>query len=47
VAFGDDTSAIANFRKVLERKPEHRVHARDTSPKIRAVWERAGGRIDH
>jgi hypothetical protein len=47
VAFGDEDSAKANFQKVLERDPDHRLSARQKSPKVRAVWERAGGRVEH
>jgi len=46
VAIGDDAFAKANFEKVLERSPTFRVHARSVSPKIRLVWERAGGKVD-
>ena len=46
VAIGDEAFAKANFEKVLGRSPDFRVHARDVSPKIRQVWERAGGKVD-
>ncbi len=46
IAFGDEDSALVQFKKVLERKPDYRVHARDVSPKITAVWEEAGGRVE-
>jgi len=45
VAFGDADSALATFRKVLERNEGHQLSAYDYSPKVRAVWERAGGTI--
>jgi LysM repeat protein len=44
VAFGDEDSALANFKKVLERKTDFVVRSQETSPKIRRVWERAGGK---
>lgn len=46
VAFGDEEWAEAMFRKALARKPAHLLDAYTVSPKIRAVWERAGGAVD-
>jgi LysM repeat protein len=43
IAFGDVDSALATFRRVIERKPQHALSAYDVSPKIREVWKRAGG----
>jgi LysM repeat protein len=45
VAFDDDDSALAVFKKVLARDRERAVDAADTSPKIRRVWVLAGGRV--
>lgn len=45
VAFGDTDSALATFRKVLERSPKHALSTYAFSPKIREVWEKAGGAI--
>jgi LysM repeat protein len=45
VATGDADSAIASFRRVLERKPSHALDGYRYSPKIRDVWRRAGGQI--
>ena len=45
VAFDDEDSALAVFKKVLARDREHAVDAAETSPKIRRVWERAGGKV--
>ena len=45
VAFGDEVSARAQFKKVLERSPDHEVRADRISPKITAVWEQVGGRV--
>ncbi len=41
VAYGDDDSALAIFKKVRERKPSHTLAAYAYSPKIRGVWDRA------
>ncbi len=46
VAFADTDSALAAFRKALERSPDHALSAYQVSPKIRAVWQQAGGKID-
>ncbi len=46
IAFADIDSATATFEKVLRRKPGHAIKAYYFSPKVRAVWERAGGAVD-
>lgn len=46
VAFGDTDSALAAFRKALERAPKHAMDAYQVSPKIRDVWTRAGGAVE-
>lgn len=46
VATGDADSAIASFRRVLERRPSHALDAYTYSPKIRDVWKRAGGAVE-
>ena len=45
VAFSDIDSALATFRMVLERSPKHALSTYDTSPRVRAVWEQAGGAV--
>lgn len=45
VAFGDDDSALAAYKKVLERIPDYVVEAIAWSPKIGKVWVRAGGTV--
>lgn len=45
VATDDPDSAIAAFRRVLERRPSHRLDAYTYSPKIREVWKKAGGQV--
>jgi LysM repeat protein len=46
VATSDAESAIASFRRVLERRPSHALDAYSFSPKIRDVWKRAGGAVE-
>lgn len=45
VAFGDKDSALATFRMVRERSPKHKLSTYDTSPRVREVWEQAGGEV--
>ena len=45
VATGDDDSAIASFRRVLERKPTYALSSYRYSPKVRDVWRKAGGQV--
>jgi LysM repeat protein len=47
VAVGDADSAIATFKRVLERRPRHTLDAYTYSPKIREVWARAGGSVSN
>jgi len=46
VATGDTDSALATFKRVLERRPKQALDAYRFSPKIRDVWKRAGGSIE-
>lgn len=46
IAFDDTDSALATFQKVLSRKPDQKLDAYAFSPKIRAVWKKAGGEVD-
>ncbi|HTJ42541.1 MAG TPA: LysM peptidoglycan-binding domain-containing protein [Kofleriaceae bacterium] len=46
VATGDTDSALATFKRVLERRPKQALDAYRFSPKIRDVWKRAGGTIE-
>jgi LysM repeat protein len=43
VAFDDGDSARALFRRVLERASSHQLDGYLYSPRIRAVWQQAGG----
>ncbi len=43
IAFGDNDSALALFRRVLERVPKYSLSTYNYSPKIRTVWVQAGG----
>lgn len=45
VAAGDEDSAVASFKKVLERQPKHALDAYTYSPKVREIWQRAGGQV--
>lgn len=42
VALGDEDSAIATFRRVLERAPGTTLSPYRYSPRIQAVWQKAG-----
>jgi len=46
VASGDTDSAIATFKRVLERRPKLGLDGYRFSPKIRDVWKRAGGAVE-
>lgn len=46
VAFGDVDSALATFKRVLERRPKHALDPYSYSPKIREIWKRAGGAVE-
>lgn len=41
LAYDDEDSALAVFGKVLRRNPELVLSAKEHSPKVRAVWNRA------
>ena len=45
IAFSDTPSALAAFRTVLERRPDYELDEYEHSPKIRAVWKQAGGKV--
>ena len=45
VALGDDDSALAAFRRALERRPTT-MHAYWFSPRIRELWHKAGGAVE-
>lgn len=46
IAFDDAPSALATFRRVLTRQPQHTLSRYEYSPKICEVWERAGGKVE-
>ncbi len=46
VAVNLEAPALEEFQKVLRRKPDHLLSAFAESPKVRALWKRAGGRVD-
>ncbi|WP_428266305.1 LysM peptidoglycan-binding domain-containing protein [Haliangium sp.] len=43
VALGDDEAALAVFRQVRARAPEHELDPYEVSPTVRAVWGQATG----
>jgi hypothetical protein len=43
VANDDGEAALATFKRVLDRRPNHALRRYDTSPKILEVWQKAGG----
>ena len=45
VAFDDRETARATFAEVLERAPRHSLSAVEHSPKVREVWQQAGGTV--
>ena len=45
IAFDDKDSALATFRKILERQPNHMLSKVEYSPKICDVWKAAGGEL--
>jgi hypothetical protein len=46
VAVHLDSSAVQAFQKVLRRKPDHALAAFAESPKVRALWKQAGGKLE-
>lgn len=46
VAYDDVDLATATFKRVLDRKRTLKLHAFDVSPKILAVWKKAGGQTE-
>lgn len=45
VAFGDNDSARASFKKAIERKADYQLPTYHYSPKIIEVWRAAGGEV--
>ena len=45
VAFDDNETALARFKKALERSPGHQLDPYEYSPKVRAIWQKAGGAV--
>jgi len=46
VAFGDTENALAVFKRVVDRKPSHKLRKLDHSPKVLAVWTKADGQVE-
>jgi hypothetical protein len=45
VAVNLEAPALEEFQKVLRRKPDHELAAFAESPKVRALWKQAGGKV--
>lgn len=45
IAFGETPAAVAAFKHVLERKPQHRLSTYSESPKVVDAWKQAGGQL--
>jgi LysM repeat protein len=46
VAYDDDELALATFKRVIERQSNYALSRYQYSPKILAVWQKAGGQIE-
>jgi hypothetical protein len=46
IAFDAEELALACFRRAIDRQAQHALRRYDTSPKILAVWQKAGGPIE-
>jgi hypothetical protein len=46
LAYDDADSALATFKRVIDRNPHATLDPYAMSPKIIAVWQRAGGHLD-
>src|SRR5262249_25559489 len=46
IAYDAEDLALACFKRALDRQAQHALRRYDTSPKILAVWQKAGGPIE-
>lgn len=46
IAFGDLETATASFKRALDRQPNYTLQRYDASPKVLAVWQKAGGHVE-
>lgn len=46
VAYDDIEAALACFKRVLDRQAQHVLRRYDHSPKVLAVWQKAGGPVE-
>jgi LysM repeat protein len=46
LAFDDNEPALATFKRVLDRQPRATLRRYDYSPKVLAIWQKAGGQIE-
>ena len=46
VAYEDAESATVCFKRALDRQAQHALRRYDYSPKILALWQKAGGPVE-
>jgi hypothetical protein len=46
VAYDDAELALATFKRVIDRQSQTTLRRYEYSPKILAVWQKAGGQIE-
>jgi LysM repeat protein len=46
VAFDNTEAATASFKRALDRQPNYTLQRYDASPKVLAVWQKAGGHVE-
>ena len=46
VAYGDADLALAAFKRAVDRQPQHLLQRYECSPKILALWQKAGGQVE-
>jgi LysM repeat protein len=46
VAFDSEKDALDTFKRVIDRKPSHKLRKLDHSPKVLAIWKKADGAVE-
>jgi LysM repeat protein len=46
VAYDDTELAMASFKRVVDRQAQHALRRYEVSPKILAIWQKAGGQVE-
>jgi LysM repeat protein len=46
VAYDDEELALATFRRAVTRQPQYVLRRYDYSPRVLAVWQKAGGKVE-